>query len=242
MTNDQAKEILVLYRPGTSDLQDPEVAEAIALSRRDPELAVWLEEQTALYRAIQSKFKQIEVPIRVRQKILAEKPLIIRQWRGPTVLAAVAAIILLLGLSLRWLASPETSSFSTYRQRMVRTAMQRYVMELRTNDLEQIREFLARNNGIADYVLPKALEQMPGDGCAAVRWHNRKVSLICFDLGNQEDLYLFVINRADLSDPPFSDSPQLAKIGRLVTASWSTGEKTYLLAGPGDETFIRKFL
>ena len=38
------------------------------------------------------------------------------------------------------------------------------------------------------------LEKLPGEGCAILRWNDRPVSLICFDAGNDRDLFLFVIN------------------------------------------------
>jgi hypothetical protein len=41
VTREQAKHILLLYRPGTADWQDPDVAAAIDLARRDLDLAAW---------------------------------------------------------------------------------------------------------------------------------------------------------------------------------------------------------
>ena len=38
MNRDEAKIILLLYRPGTADAGDPEVAEALTLAKNDPEL------------------------------------------------------------------------------------------------------------------------------------------------------------------------------------------------------------
>ncbi len=38
MNRDEAKTILLRYRPGTADADDPEIATALALARQDPEL------------------------------------------------------------------------------------------------------------------------------------------------------------------------------------------------------------
>ena len=242
MTNEQAKEVLALYRPGTDDPNDPETAEALALARRDPELARWLENQVACYEAVRAKLKAIEVPPPVWESIPADKSATPVRWRRPVLLVAAIVIGLCVVLGALRLVQPESNRFEAYRKRMVRTAMENYTMDLRTNDLNRIREFLAKHHGHFDYSLTKPMEQLPGEGCAVLRWHNRNVSMVCFDLGDEQDLYLFIINAADLSDPPASAPPQFAKVGRLATASWSAGGKAYLLAGPGDEASIRKFL
>ena len=39
MNCDEAKTILLLYRPGTTDAEDAQTAEALALARSDPALA-----------------------------------------------------------------------------------------------------------------------------------------------------------------------------------------------------------
>lgn len=242
MNREKAKMVLAIYRPGTHDDEDPEIAAARELAGRDPELARWLEEHNALHAAVRAKFRQLAVHPGLREKIIAEYPGKIVWWRRPASLAMAAAVVMLIGLVASWLLPREHHAFATYRNRMVRTAMQNYGMNLLTNDLAQIRSYLAANGGHAGYRLSAPLEQLPGDGCAILRWHDRKVSLVCFDLGNQRDLYLFIINRDDLSDAPATREPQFARVGRLITASWTHGDKTYLLAGPGDEEFLRKFL
>ena len=41
---------------------------------------------------------------------------------------------------------------------------------------------------------------------------------------------------------PASAEPQFFKVGKLMTASWTAAGKTYVLAGPGDEDALRKFV
>ena len=242
MNNEEAQDVLALYRPGIGEPADRETLKALELSRRDPRLASWLEQRNALYQAIRSGLRQIEAPAGLKERIFAEHPANIIWWQRPIVLAAAAAVMLLLGLAASWLAPRHQDQFATYRSRMVRTAMRNYTMNLVTNDLAQIRQFLARHDGHADFVLTKAIERLPGDGCAIIRWHNRNVSLVCFDLGGKNDLYLFIINRADLSGAPTGAQPQFFKVARLMTASWTAAGKTYVLAGPGDEDALRKFV
>ena len=60
MTRGAVKEILLLYRPGTADAEDPQVAEAIEFAKRDPELGRWFEQHQVFQAAMRAKFRQIE--------------------------------------------------------------------------------------------------------------------------------------------------------------------------------------
>jgi hypothetical protein len=61
-SSQQVKEILILYRPGIADRDDPEVAKALAAATNDPELSRWFAEHCALYESLRDKFRQIPVP------------------------------------------------------------------------------------------------------------------------------------------------------------------------------------
>jgi hypothetical protein len=55
-------------------------------------------------------------------------------------------------------------------------------------------------------------------------------------------LFLLVLNRAAVKDPPPERIPRVGKVRRLMTASWSEGNNTYLLAGPDEPDFVRKYV
>lgn len=249
MNKAQARQLLLLHRPRSGDAQDPQIAEAMELARRDEDLGRWLAERHALHDAVRIKLRQIPVPPDLRARLLTRQPPN-RRWprrpRRAALLAVAASLALFLGLLAFWRGRDPAHPFASFRQRMARTALQNYRMDLVTDDLNQIRQHLAVSQSHGDYELPTALGHLPGHGCAVTRWHDRKVAMVCFDLGRigdfSDDLYLFVINRADLSDPPPSDKPVFHPISRLMTASWSRAEKTYVLAGNGDEAFLRGFL
>ena len=59
--------------------------------------------------------------------------------------------------------------------------------------------------------------------------HGHTVSLICFSLAGGEIVHLFVIDQKALSDPP-NFTPEFHQMAGWSTASWSDGEKSYLLA------------
>ena len=130
MNNEQAQDVLALYRPGIGEPADRETLKALDLSRRDLRLALWLEQRNALYQAIRGRLEQIEAPAGLKERIVAERPANIIWWQRPVVLAAAAAIMFWLGLAAIWLAPRQQNQFATYRSRMVRTAMRNYTMNL----------------------------------------------------------------------------------------------------------------
>jgi hypothetical protein len=120
-------------------------------------------------------------------------------------------------------------------------------MDLETNDLGQIHRYLAEK-GRGDFTLPAALEKTPGTGCAILPWHDKTVAMVCFHSGSttnaaEPDLFLFVIARSDVPGAPTPDALQVASTVRgFITASWTAGDKIYVLGARGDEKFIRRFL
>ena len=246
MDSQRAREILLLFRPGTSDANDPEFAEALELAKRDAGLARWFEAHCAHQSLVRSRFKQIPIPEELRRRILdevAEHPPIV--WsRRPVfqTLAAAAAIVLVTGLAWLWMRPPQTNRFAAYRDQVVRGVQRLYDMDMLTNNLTEIRAYFAQNEAPSDYVLSRPMEKLPGIGGDILKWRNNKVSLVCLDSGNQNTLYLFVIDRSAVSDPPPDNPPQYARIRKLMSASWSYKGRIYILAASGGEEVLREFL
>ena len=250
MNSRQAKEILALYRPGTADREEPEVAAALALAGRDPELGRWFQDHCEIQSTLRAKFKQIPVPEGLKEQILSEKNAHIA-LPLPRRLALVAAgamcLLLMAGIALFLWGPREDRSFANFRSRMVRTVARQYPrMDLETSDLGKIRQYLVQHQAHGDYQLPPQLGKTAGTGCAVFPWRGKTVSMICFNSGatgnpSQPDLYLFVVNQSDVPNAPPVGPPQFAQSNRVVTASWSSGGKTYLLAGMGDEASLRKY-
>ena len=139
-------------------------------------------------------------------------------------------------------------TFAIYRSRMVRVALQGYVMDLATNNPAQIQGYLAQNQSPADYVLPAPLAKTAVTGCAIESWQGAKVSMICFRTGKplppgeQSDLWLFVIDRAAVKDAPQAGSRQFVRVNKLMTVTWTQGDKLYVLGVEGDEQTLRQYL
>lgn len=241
MNNDQAKDILLLYRPGTDDREDPEIAQALELVKRDPELAAWFTHHCAFQEAASGAFERIPVPEGLRQQILSErKAHFSLAFKKPLAVLAVAIGVFALTLSIaRFYAKPrENNTFANFRVRMAGKIVREYpAMDLETNSLVAIQGFLASKGGQKNYSLPNQLAQVSGTGCAIFPWHGKKVSMICMNSGKNNapktpDLFLFIVDRTAIDNPP-STAPAKGSVSGLTTASWSSGDKVYLLAASG---------
>jgi hypothetical protein len=254
VNRDEAKTILLLYRPGAADADDPQIAEALALAKRDPELARWLEEHSARQEALRAKFRQITVPAGLKEQIISEQAAFSRRTaRRQTIigLAAVAAIVVsLIILTPFWLshhAAPD-NTLDHFENQMVSVALRGYAMDLTTNDPAQIRVYLAQKQAPADFILRAGLQTAAMTGCAIEDWQNTKASMICFRTGKplppgqQSDLWLFVVDRAALPDAPPPGPPRIASVNQLITAVWTQGDKVYLLGTKGNKQTIQQFL
>ena len=73
MNATEAKEILVLYRPGTTDDHDPSFAEALEYCERDPELKHWFDGHCDVYRTLRQRFKELPIPNALKEQIVAER-------------------------------------------------------------------------------------------------------------------------------------------------------------------------
>jgi len=238
----EAKRILIAHRSGRGASDDSQLLEALEQARRDPVLHEWWKQQEAFHAAMQRGFSQVPVPSGLREQISARTKIIsFPWWRRPPAWAAAAAIILLLGLStLLWTPS-SNGSFATFRSRMVRFVLLQYRMDIQTNDMVSINQFLDTNHAPADYVLPPGLKKLPPLGAGLPSWQGSRVSMVCFDSRTRGTLFLFIADRSEMKRPPTKDR-EYAQVNKLMTVSWTDGGKVYVLAGEGSrETFERYF-
>ena len=255
MTKLEAKAILSVYRPGSADADDPEFAEALALARQDAELGRWFDDHCAVHGAIRTRFKQIAIPEGLKEQIISEHKArsVVVWWRQPAVVAAAAVIMLLVSVASLWfnrtVIPPEDITLTGFRGQMVRAAVKSaYGMDLETNDVSQIRFYLARQNAPGDFQLPKSLASAACAGCGVLAWQGNRVAMVCFHSGRplapgaKTDLFLFIIERKAVPNPPPAEPPQLAQANRISTASWTSGALVYVLAADGDVAFLRKYL
>jgi hypothetical protein len=200
---------------------------------------------------LRAKFRQITAPAGLKEQIISEQAAHERMiyWRPRLALAAVVVIGLLVSLAAFWRPRhPADDTLAVYQNQMAGIALRGYGMDLLTNDPAPIRAYLAQKQAPSDFVLPAALQKAVVTGCAVEGWQKVKVSMICFRTGrplppNQSsDLWLFVADRTSLAVSTVGVIPQFSKVNRLITATWTKGDKIYLLGIEGDEQTIRQYL
>ncbi len=255
MNREEAREVLLLYRPGTADAEDPQVVSAMEVARRDPELGEWFQRHVAFQSAMRDKLRQIEVPSHLKTALLARTKLGLPArivappwWTRPTTvwLSAVAAVCaVVLVVAVLWpRASASPNRFASFKERMVSEVQRQYAMEWETSDMNRLRQSIAARGGRADYTVPRGIAKLKLTGGGVLKFQSNPVSMVCFDRGGGQMLFLFVMKRDAVKDPP-AQTPQLSIVHEYKTASWSQGDNTYVLAGDEEkdlQTFAKTYL
>lgn len=248
MNQAEAKSILQLYRPDTADVADPQIAEALELAKQDPELAAWLTTHSDRQRAWREKFRQIPVPAGLKEQIISEQAAHQRSSPRQRRMVALATALCVVALIL-WIpwhrGRPAEDTLEVYQHTMIGLALRGYGMDLNTNDLPQIRTYLAQHQAPADFQLSPVLKNTTVIGCAVETWQAAKVSLICFQTPKapgQNSLWLFVVDQTAFKKINATAAPQLNTIHRLITATWVQNGKIYFLGSQGDKNEIESYL
>jgi hypothetical protein len=249
VNREEAKTILLLYRHHAADEQDVEIAEALAVARRDPELARWLEMHCARQFVLREKFRQIPVPEGLREQIISEHAASRRTLPRRQFAAALAVVLLLVGVFWGVTRNPgRDDALDNFRNQMVSFALRGYAMDVLADDVGKIRIYLAEKKSPADFVLPAHLQAAAVEGCAVAGWQDRRVSMLCFRTGRRlapdttSDLWLFVADAKSVNNAPTDSALHFAQVNRLTTATWVQDGKIYFLGLEGDEAELKKFL
>jgi len=241
MNNQEARLILQAYRPDGRDASDPLFAEALEQVRRDPELQKWFAQQNSLDVRVQALLEvAIPVPRRLKSDLLALQKISPPSpwwswWFHPMKLAAAVAVVLLLGLAAFFQFPQKQAQLASFRATMAHySAQEQGHITFESHDLAKIQQWLQGRGIETNFDLPTALPGRSTQGCRVVDWNGHRATMICFMLKG-EHMDLFVMDRAGLPDLPDNSAPQYAKAGDLMTATWSKGEKIYLLTGENKE-------
>lgn len=263
MNSQEAKQILLLYRP-TVDHDDPDFAEALALTKADAELNTWFQQHCAFQNAASSAFNGIAVPEGLKEQILSERKahLTLTSRRRALVAACAVVIIAFCGfLTFRTIWPPQPAldyTFGNFHTNMIGVIVRYPKMDILTNNVNAIRSYLA-NQGQSNLVSTPdvakiaAMPNIAGTGGKALDWQDKQVAMICLNSGKnadpkKPDLFLFVVNNSDIKGPPgptpvvTQDIKGVVSGKGIVSGSWTSGGKTYILAGLGDEDFLKQYL
>lgn len=244
MTTQQAKETLLLYRPGSSDALEPGVRVALDMAQSDAGLQSWLVRQGDFHGKISQSLRRIEPPPGLKERLLAGRPAAAKivWWKRPELMALAAVLTMLCCLLAFWASAPGGDKFAEYHARMAKTALREYRMNMLASDPAQIRDFLASHGHPANYQIPEKLSALTGVGCALLRWNDHPVSLVCLRQANQDLVWLFVAKADVFKTQPGASSPEFRQVGKLATATWTSRGLTYILAGIGDKALVEHYL
>jgi hypothetical protein len=226
------------------------MAEALDQVKRDPELAAWFQEHCAVYQAIRAKLKSVPVPPNLKRDIVVASAGHARTARNiihlpasAKVLLAAAAVVAVAAVAwFQFNSRPAENTFFRFADRMARSVQRNgapYMQMYDTNQTDVLAYFKSKDRPV-DFNLSDALKQLPAEGGSAITWNNHPVEMLCLK-GTAGNLWVFVMDKKVVPDAPGSKT-QFRKIGNLMTASWSNGDKVYLLAGAGTDEDLKKYL
>ena len=250
MDNDRAKMILSAYRSDGADASDPIFAEALAQAQRDPELARWFAEERALGERMHAALQSERPPVDLKDALLlaanvGRMPAHRSWWARPVWLAAAAAAIVLFAGLAFFALKPDRApmTLAGVTSEMARLQREdRISLGAMTSDPVQIQRWLKEHDGPSDFAAPAGLASQMRLGCQVLDINGNKVSLVCFQVGGQQMVHLLVIDRRRLSDPPVVGKPILMQEGELAFATWTEGDRTYVIAGRGRAESLRQWL
>jgi hypothetical protein len=258
VNSQEAKQILLLYRPAV-DRDNPDFAEAIALAKTDPELDSWFQQHCAFQSAASSAFNNIPVPDALKEQILSEckAHLTLTSRRRALVAACALVVIAFCGfLTFRSIFPPRPTldnTFANYHAYTIGQIIRYPQMDIETNNVQAIRAKLAEF-GQSSLVFTPDVDKIvqrtniAGTGGKALDWQDKQVAMICLTSGKKGvpksgDLFLFIVDKTAVKGPLPGPTPVITQDRKnIVSSSWTSGEKTYILAGLGDEAFIKQFL
>jgi hypothetical protein len=194
------------------------------------------------------KLAEITPPVDLRARLLAEAALIENVvesrsgggWWAYRITAAAAVLALLLGGFSLWQSgrgepiSAATADISTFLSNG-------FTLAMKTDDVGQVREWLAANNPNHAVDLPSSLAVQRPIGCREMMWRGHAGSLACFSLGGGKEAHLAMFPTKAFSDAP-GRTPLVASAGKWTSAAWSRDGMTYLLFVPAGMDPVKELL
>jgi hypothetical protein len=251
MTHEEAKIILQAYQPLSEGeeahdlLPEPLLTEALELTRTDAGLGQWFTAQCSFDETMRAALQMEMPPARLRDSILLagkNNPTsqnVVRLRRYFPMWGAWAAALVML-LSVAFFLAPRIARVNPPPSMSV-ASFARQVLDIKehtgitlgkiSSDPAQLRTWLAERGAPHDFVIPSALRNIPAAGCQSYMLGGVKVSLICFIIGKDQIVHLFVVNQGVLKDAPLNSLPQFHGAKELAFATWTSGGKCYVLTG-----------
>jgi hypothetical protein len=246
VTSQEARDVLLRYRPGTVDEADPEVLAALAVAERDLDLAEWLEDHRRFQDGVRQRLGEIPLPAGLSEQIIAEHRAARVRWQMTRRRVLVGVGVGVMGLLVGRLAWPRGSApentLARFRSRMVGTVLRGYAMELESGEVARVAEHLAERQAQLGWPMEAVLVGRPLMGCAVLTWQSRPAVMLCYGRGGEPEVWMFVVASETLHGPPAGGVPVFAQVHRMATASWAREGKVVLVAGRFEEAELRGWL
>lgn len=249
MDNERAKLILSAYRPDGSDTEDLLFQEALTQARLDPDLGAWMAEQAAFDKRVSEQLRAVRPPRELRASLLlagkvTKAPIPVRTWRQPAWFALAATILVLAGMAfLWWPTTQEGLSLAGSKTELQRlTQVHGHAFDTKMADFAQADRWLADQGAPHDFVIPSGLTRAPGVGCDVIAMGKATVTVLCFPVGTDKVVHLYVFKRNELRDPPPEGRAAFEQDGAIAMAAWSDSKNSYVMASRGSVDSLRELL
>jgi hypothetical protein len=236
MRSDELKFLLSVSRPGDENACDPPMRKALRTARSDAELSYWLKEAREFDVAVGKKLKEaMPVPPDLRTTIMAGARFshpVRCSWRRVALGGLAAAALLMIGIAaLIFRAGEPLAGWQLAALDLIPCLTSGQIpLDRQSRDVREIQSWLEGANVPAPAVLPAGLSRLKSIGCKTFFWRNQPVSIICFQKGEEGFVHLVVIARQSAADSSTNDPPRWVKRGEWLTATWSKGPQTYMVA------------
>ena len=246
MRSDEAKFILSAFRPRGEDAGDPQMTKALAQAGRDPELLRWLDEVREFDLLVASKLEEsTPVPAELRTNIMigAQVCPSARRSLRLFLIGTAAALVLLVGSFGLLLRSVEPLAGWQLAALEVIPGLSsgQTPFDEQSNDLRELQDWLEEAKAPNATTLPLGLSRLRAVGCKTFSWNNQLVSIICFG-GEKGFVHLVIINLQGSPNAPRLSSPHWIERGGWLTATWNSGEQTYMLAMQSGRAALKALL
>jgi hypothetical protein len=247
MTRDEAKFLLTARRPNGADDADPQMAEALAFARRDPELTQWLAREVAADSALAGKFRSFQPPADLKERILAGRKVVhfpTAMVRRRVWLAASAAMFaLVLGLAA-FLWRQQTPTLASVKEHLAEFLEEDWdhAFDLSNAEFGTIRDWLAAQPKAVKFDVPGSLAHGRTYGCKTFKCCGLPATMVCFTPKDSTVVvHVFRVQAPVRFDAPAA-APQFAQTRKWTSASWSADGELYVAFTTASREELAKWL
>lgn len=243
MNDNEAKFLLRAYRPDGSDAQDPAFADALAQAEKNPELRAWLKREEAFDRAIAGKLRDVQPPAGLRDAILAGSRASRQRrswWKNPVWLAAAAAVVITLGVSLGMRHSgPSARDFAEFAIHEAATGHDTHTYDR--------AEFMVVQDRFTNAALPLPastkldVAELRRLHCHTVNFAGQEVFELCFERDGKW-FHLYAVPVGFLSAGNAVAKSLVMTKGSFTATAWKDAQFAYALVTDEGVEALRKLL